>query len=144
MVKIMPELALGPSCHICQGCFNTRCESQPLPPGETHQLLVVVVSVFNSAAQFRFCREPSRDAPGVKSIVRIAHRLPGAYCSALSSFKCGRNNAAKSRSLNKSLTSFLPALSFHSQMPFQLKMAKPPFHNEGNNEVDPSKGKQGV
>ena len=47
----------------------------------------------NSAAQFRFCREPSRDAPGVKSIVRIAHRLPGAHCSALRSFKCGRNNS---------------------------------------------------
>ena len=85
MVKIMPELALGPPATSVRAASTPAVNADlcHLPPGETHQLVVLVVvlvSVFNPAAQFRFCRELSRDAPGVKSIVKIAHRLPGAYC----------------------------------------------------------------
>ena len=64
--------------------------------------------------------------------------LPRAHCLVLRSFKCGRNNGVKSNSLNKS---FLPSSSGLSLTDALSVMAKPPFHNEGNNEIDPSKGK---
>ena len=66
--------------------------------------------------------------------------LPGPHCLVVRSFKCGRgNNGVRSSSLNKS---FLPSCSALSLTDALSVMAKPPFHNEGNNEIDPSKGKQ--
>ena len=75
----------------------------------------------------------------MKSIVRIGTHACRPHCPVVRSFKCGRAIMVKSRIQNKSLPSFLLCPFTHRSA--LSVMAKPPFHNEGNNEIDPSKGK---